>query len=163
AIFFDDFAGFEFAVAGVHDLNVVDAAAALHFAVRRLDEAVVVDARKAGERADQSDVRTFRRFDRADAAIVGRVNVADFETGAFHADEADAELVFEQFADGANAAVTEVVDVVDDADVLAQLEQILDGGDEVRRFERAIIERRIEAELDIELQAADAAEIVLAR
>jgi len=34
------------------------------------------------------------------------------------ADEADTELVFEQFANRANAAVAEVVDVVDDADVL---------------------------------------------
>src|SRR5262249_47316053 len=86
-----------------------------------------------------------------------------FLYGAFHADEADAELVLQQFADGANAAVAKMVDVVDHADVLAQLEQVLDGGNEVRRFKRAIVKRRIEAELDIELQAADAAEIVLAR
>ena len=31
---------------------------------------------------------------------------------AFHALEADAELIFEQLADRANAAVTEVIDVV---------------------------------------------------
>ena len=214
-------------------MDVVDDAPALYLAVRRLDEAVVVDARKAGQRADQTDVRTFRRFDRADAAVVRRVNVAHFESGAFarqtarsksrktplvrdfaervglvhelaelrraeefadrghdrlgvdqvvrhrrrhflvhahlfldgafHADEADAELVFEQFADRANAAVAEVVDVVDDADVLAQLEQVLDRRNEVRRIERAIVERRVEPHLDVELQAADAAEIVFAR
>ena len=45
-----------------------------------------------------------------------------FLDGAFHADQADAELVFEQFADRANAAVAEMVDVVHHADVLAQLE-----------------------------------------
>src|SRR5205814_8840276 len=83
AVFFDDFAGFEFTVAGVDDLHVVDTASAFYFAVRRLDEAVVVDAGKAGERADETDVRTFRRFNRADAAVMGRVNVADFETSAF--------------------------------------------------------------------------------
>src|SRR5580704_3008835 len=83
AIFLDDFAGFEFAIAGVDDLNVVDDAATLDLAVRRLDEAVVVDARKARQRADQTDVRTFRRFDWADAAVVGRVNVADFKSSAF--------------------------------------------------------------------------------
>src|SRR3984885_10082876 len=82
AIFLDDFASFEFAIAGVDDLNVVDDAAALNFAVRRLDEAVVVDARKAGQRADQTDVRTFRRFDRADTAVGRRMNVADFESSA---------------------------------------------------------------------------------
>ena len=45
-----------------------------------------------------------------------------FLDGAFHTDQADAELVFEQFADRADAAVAEMVDVVDHADVLAQLE-----------------------------------------
>src|ERR1700727_1024098 len=83
AVFLDNFAGFEFAIAGVDDLNVIDDAPALDLAVRRLDEAVVVDTRKAGQRADQTDVRTFRRFDRADAAVVRRVNVADFEASAF--------------------------------------------------------------------------------
>ena len=35
-----------------------------------------------------------------------------FLDGAFHAHEADAELIFEQFANRANAAVAEVIDVV---------------------------------------------------
>ena len=78
----DDFAGLEFAVARVHDLHVVDHAAALHLAVRRLDEAELVDSRIAGKRADQADVRTFRRFNRADAAVVRRMHVAHFESGA---------------------------------------------------------------------------------
>ncbi len=51
-------------------------------AVRRLDEAVLVDPAEAGERVDEADVRAFRSFDRADPAIVGRVDVADFEAGA---------------------------------------------------------------------------------
>ena len=82
-ILFDDFAGFEFAVAGVDDVHVVDDAPALDLAIRRFDEAVFVDARKARERADQADVRTFRRFNRADAAVVRGVNVAHFESCAF--------------------------------------------------------------------------------
>ena len=41
-------------------------------AVRRLDEAVLVDARERRERRDEADVRTFRRLDRADAAVVRR-------------------------------------------------------------------------------------------
>src|SRR3546814_12801899 len=49
----------------------------------RFDEAVFVDARKGREAVDQADVRAFRRLDRADAAIVGRVNVADLEARAF--------------------------------------------------------------------------------
>src|SRR5439155_21761406 len=86
-----------------------------------------------------------------------------FLDGAFHADQADAELVFEQLANRANAAVAEMVDVVDDANVLAQLEEILDGRNEVRRIQRAVIQGRVQAHLDVELQAANAAEIVFAR
>ncbi len=51
-------------------------------AIRRLDEPVVVDAREARQRPDQSDVRTFRRLDRAHASVVGRVDVANFDAGA---------------------------------------------------------------------------------
>src|SRR5690606_28601743 len=48
-------------------------------AVRRLDEAVLVDAGEGRPRVDQAGVRAFRRLDRADTAVVGRVDVADFE------------------------------------------------------------------------------------
>ena len=151
-------------------------------AVRRLDEAVRVDAREGRQRADEADVRAFRRLDGAHAAVVGRVHVADLEAGALarqaagaerreaalvrepgervrlvhelrelagpeelldgghdrpdvdedlrrdlldvlrrhalahdalHAGEADAELVLDELADRAHAAVAEVVDVVD--------------------------------------------------
>src|SRR5882762_8561332 len=233
AVAFDDVPGLELAVAGVDDVDVVNDASTLHTAIGRFDEAVIVDAGKAAERADQADVRTFRRFNRADAAVVRRVNVAHFETralareatgskgrktalvgdfaervglvhelaqlraseefadgrhdrlgvdqvvrhgrghflvhahlfldGAFHADQADAKLVFEKFTDRADAAVAEMVDVVHHANVLAQLEEILDGRNEVGGVQGAIVERGIEPHLDVELQAADAAEIVLAR
>src|SRR5207249_394392 len=73
----------EFAVARVHHLHVVDDAAGFDLTVRRFDEAVIVDARKAAQRADQTDVRTFRSFDRADTAIVCRVHVAYFKAGTF--------------------------------------------------------------------------------
>src|SRR6266849_2108987 len=233
AIPLDNFASLEFAVARIHHLHVVDDPDSLHLAVRRFDEAVIIDARKAAERADQADVRTFRRFNRANTAVVGWVNVAHFESraftgktawsksrktplvrnfaqriglvhelaqlrtaeelanrghnrlgvdevvrhcgrhflvhahlffdGAFHANQADAELVFQQFAHCANAAVTQVVDVIHYANALAQFQQILDGRDEVRRIERAIVERCIKTEFDVELQAADTAEIVFTR
>src|SRR5882672_6691875 len=233
AVAFDDVARLEFAVTGVDDVDVVNDASTLHTAVGRFDEAVIIDAGKAAERADQADVRTFRRFNRADAAVVRRVNVAHFETralareatgskgrktalvgdfaervglvhelaqlraseefadgrhdrlgvdqvvrhgrghflvhahlfldGAFHADQADTKLVFEKFTDRANAAVAEMVDVVHHADILAQLEEILDGRNEVGGVQGAIVERGVEPHLDVELQAADAAEIILAR
>ena len=58
---------------------------------------------------------------------------------ALHADEADAELVFEQFADRAHAAVAEVIDVIDRADALAQFQQVADGVVEVFRMQNARI------------------------
>ena len=61
----------------VGDVAVLDAA------IRRLEEAVLVGARVDRQRVDEADVRTFRRFDRAHAAVVRRVHVADFEAGAF--------------------------------------------------------------------------------
>ena len=54
----------------------------LHSAIRRLNEAEVVDATEGCQRADQSDVRTFRRFNWADAAVVAMVHVAHVEAGA---------------------------------------------------------------------------------
>jgi hypothetical protein len=86
--------------------------------------------------------------------------------GALHADQADAELVLHQLADGADAAVAEMVDVIDGADVLAQLEQVADGPVEVLGRERALVQAGgvlVLVELDIELEAADAREVVLAR
>ena len=54
----------------------------LDLAVRRLDEAELVDPRVGRERRDQADVRAFRRLDRADPAVVRRVHVAHLESGA---------------------------------------------------------------------------------
>ena len=89
-----------------------------------------------------------------------------FLDGALHAHEADAELVFQQLADRADAAIAEVIDVVDRADTLAQLEQVLDGGLEIFRIQGALVEGggiAAVVQLDVELHAAHAGEIVLAR
>ena len=79
----DHLADLEFRVAGIEDLDFVDHDAVFDAAVGAFDKAVFVDARKAGQRADQADVGTFRRLNRADAAVVSGVHVADFESGAF--------------------------------------------------------------------------------
>ena len=60
-------------------------------AVRRLDEAVLVDAGEGRERVDQADVRAFRRLDRADAAVMRRVHVAHLEAGALTGQAARSE------------------------------------------------------------------------
>ena len=65
--------------AGVRDDDEVLDVAVLDLAVRRLDEAEVVDPRVGRERRDEADVRAFRRLNRADAPVVRRVHVAHFE------------------------------------------------------------------------------------
>jgi len=70
------------AVADIDHGDVVDDASCPDLPVGRLNEAVVVDPRIAAQRRNQADVRTLRRFNRADTAVVRGVNVADFESGA---------------------------------------------------------------------------------
>ena len=215
------------------DLHVIDDEPVLDLAVRRLDEAELVDPRVRRQRRDQADVRAFRRLDRADAPVVGRVHVAHLEPGALtrqtarperretplvrdlgervglvhelrqlraaeeladrghhrlgvdqvvrhggghflvhrhlfldrtlHPDQADAELVLEQLADRAHAPVAEVIDVVHVGRVAAQLQQVLDDLVEVLRVQHLLVERRLQLQLRVELQPADAREVVLLR
>src|SRR6185437_14678829 len=63
-------------------VDLLSDTAVVDTAVRRLEEAILVRPRVHRQRVDQSDVRTFRRFDRADAAVVSRVHVAHFESRA---------------------------------------------------------------------------------
>ncbi len=63
-------ANFELAVASVQNLHVIQHAPALYLAVGRFDESEFIDASIAGKRTDQSDVRAFRRFNRANASVV---------------------------------------------------------------------------------------------
>src|SRR6185369_13826249 len=58
-------------------------ASVFHSSIRRFDESEFVDASEARQRRDQTDVRTFRRLDRADTAVVSRVHVSNFESRAF--------------------------------------------------------------------------------
>ena len=219
-----------------YQLHVVGDLALARAAVGRLDEAVLVDARERRERRDEADVRTFRRLDRADTTVVGRVNVADFEArslaretagsergettlvrdlrervrlvhelrelraaevllhdrgdglrvdevvrhervdllrhghalldGALHADETDAVLVLHQLADRADAAVAEVVDVVDRAAAVLQLDEVTNGLEDVLRREDLRVERgalllgEVLVELVVQLEAADLREVV---
>ena len=177
-----------------------DAGLFIHDAVRRLDEAVIVDAGIAGQVGDQADVGTFRRLDGAQAAIVAVMDVAHFEAGTvpgkaagaqgrhtalvgqlsqrvvlvhelgqgrraeelfdggshrpdvdqalggddvqilnghalpddpFHAGKTNAELVLQQLAHAAQAAVAQVVDVIGCAHAVGQAVQVVDGCQDV--------------------------------
>ena len=63
--------------------NVIRHLAVINAPVRRLDKAVLVHTCIRGQRVDQADVRSFRRLDRADPAVMGRMHVTHFEARTF--------------------------------------------------------------------------------
>ena len=69
--------------------------------------------------------------------VVGFSLVQAFLDGALHADEAGTELVLGKFADRTHAAIAEVIDVVDFAAAIAQLDQDTDHADDVVVRQRA--------------------------
>ena len=85
-----------------------------------------------------------------------------FLYGPLHSNQADAELVFQQLAHRTDTAVSEMVDVVDLPDILAKFEQVFDDSIEVRRLEDPLVKRRCQVQLDIEFQASDSREVILA-
>ena len=62
-------------------IDLVGDFAVRHAAVRCFDETVFIQAGVQGQRVDQANVRTFRCFNRAHAAIVGHVHVTHFKAG----------------------------------------------------------------------------------
>src|SRR5277367_7094046 len=75
-------ANLQVAVAGVYHADKIQHLAVLYAAVGRFDKPVIVDACIAAQRRDQSNVRTFRRFNRADTSVVRGMYVAHFESSA---------------------------------------------------------------------------------
>ena len=66
---------------GAKPHDFVGKLAVLHLAVRRDQKSVVVDRGVHRQTRDQTDVRPFWRFDRADTTVVGNVDVAHFKAG----------------------------------------------------------------------------------
>jgi hypothetical protein len=58
-----------------------------------------------------------------------------------------AALVGEEFADGADTARAQVIDIIDDALAPLEADQVLRGGDDVAGLEDALLEIDLEAEL----------------
>ena len=79
---------------------------------------------------------------------------------ALHAQQADAILVLEQLADRADAAVGEIVDVVDLALAVLEVHQLLDDREDVFLAQRRDGVLGVEAEAHVELHAADRREVV---
>ena len=65
------------------ELNVFRDLAVLDHAIRRFDEAVVVDAGVHTEGRNETDVRALRSLNRAETAVVCVVNVTHLEAGTF--------------------------------------------------------------------------------
>ncbi len=85
--------------------------------------------------------------------------------GALHADETDPVLVLEQLAHRPDAAVAEVVDVVD-VPILGAVLQIDEEADHLEHValgEHRVVERLLDAELVVELEPADLGEVVALR
>src|SRR5262249_61343422 len=70
----------EFRIPAVDHAHEFNHPAIDDFPVGRFDKSKLIDARIAGQRRDQSDVRTFRRLNRTDAAVVSWVHVTDFKS-----------------------------------------------------------------------------------
>ncbi|CAB4967503.1 unannotated protein [freshwater metagenome] len=107
-------------------VDLVGDPAVLDAAVGRLHEAVRVDPREGGERADQADVRALGGLDRAHAAVVARVHVAHLEAGALARQAARAERRQAALVGQARQRVG----LVHELRQLAGAEELLDGGDD---------------------------------
>src|SRR5262249_3474043 len=77
-----------------------------------------------------------------------------------HADQTDAVLVLHQLADRSYAAVAEVIDVVDLAATVAELDEVANGLDDVAWGEDLGLEILVDAELVVELESADGGQVV---
>ena len=82
---------------------------------------------------------------------------------ALHAQQADAVLVLHQLADRAHAAIAEMVDVVDLAAAVLQLDQHLEDREDVVLAQHAHRILGLEAEARVHLDTADRREIVALR
>ena len=80
--------------------------------------------------------------------------------GALHAQQADAVLVLHQLADRAHPAVAEMVDVVDLALAVAQVDQRADHAEDVLLAQHAQRVLGLEVEPHVHLDAADRGEVV---
>ena len=107
-----------------------------------------------------------RRGRRLGVDQILRHHRVDFDRGhalldrALHAQQADAILILHQFADRAHAAIAEMVDVVDLAAPVAQIDQRLDHRQNVGLAQHAHRILGVEIETHVHLHAADRREIV---
>src|SRR5437764_3654574 len=136
-----------FTIAG-QIIDLIGDATFLHLAVRRFDESEFVDPRKRAHRADETDVRTFRRLDRANPSIMRRMDVAHFESRAIARETARPE--------GREPALVrqlrERIRLVHELRELRATEEIAD--DRAERFRVDQLLRRHAVDVDVEQRHA---------
>ena len=86
-----------------------------------------------------------------------------FLDGAFHAQQADAELVFHQLAHRTHAAIAEIVDVVDFAAAVTQFGQRLEDRQNVFLAQHPHGVGRIQAHAHVHLHPADRGQVIAFR
>ena len=92
--------------------------------------------------------------------VVGKVSARDV------IDETTGEVLLqcnEELTDRANAAVTEVIDIVDHTAAVTQLDQVADSLEDVALREDLRLDRFVDLELVVQLEAADLREVVALR
>ena len=107
-------------------------------------------------------VRAFTRSSRLIFSGSVLIDMRSFTRRAMRL-RADRELVRDQLADRTNAAVAQVVDVVDVAATFMQLDEVSNDLDEVFLREHGVVGRHGHAEPLVDLVAAHAAEVVALR
>ena len=217
---------------GGQENDLVSYQCVFHYTVRALEEAVLVGARIGSQGVDQTDVRTFRRLNRANTAVVSRVYVTNFKARTltrqtaraqcrntalvgdlgqrvvlvhelgqlagteelFHRRshwlgvdqvlrhqafafshrqtlfdrtlntyQANAELVLGHFAYTANTTVTQVVDVIDDAFTVTDVDQGLQHGNDVFFAQHARTFDLGTTDTTVELHPADRRQVIALR
>ena len=109
-------------------------------------------------RSNRFGVDQILRFD-----IVQNFRAHSFANGSFHAQQAHTVLVFHQFADRTDAAVAEMVNIVNFAFAVAQLDQTFDNTQNIVFAQRPISIRRVikrDVQRNIHLYAADRRQVI---
>ena len=73
----------------------------------------------------------------------GILNRHAFADDTFHTGKADTELVLKEFADAAQTTVAQMVDIIDSAKTIHQIEEVADVSDDVFAGNRPVIIRQI--------------------
>ena len=115
--------------------------AVLHFAIRRFKKTEFVDARKGRERRDEADVRAFGRFNRANAAVMRRMHVADFKARAVTAQATRPESRQAAFV----REFRERIDLIHELRQLAAAKEIADHGGKRLRVDELLRHHLLDA------------------